>query len=196
MHGKLVHQRRVAVLAEQIKTMLPESSTLLDVGCGDGTIARHLSQTVLGLKVTGAEYSPRADCAIPCTGFDGKHLPFPDKSFDGCLFIDVLHHSLDPLSVLCDASRVSRSFILIKDHIAENTLDHWTLRIMDWVGNRPHGVVLPYTYLAREQWKKLYCEAGLAEQKINQAIPLYRVPFSLIFGRNLHFISVLTHLGH
>jgi SAM-dependent methyltransferase len=192
MHGKLVHRRRVAVLAERLKTMLPASSTLLDVGCGDGTIAKLISQTVPGLKVTGVEYSPRGNCAIPCIGFDGAHLPFPDKSFDGAMFVDVLHHSLDPLSILRDASRVCRSFILIKDHLAENAFDHWTLRLMDWVGNKPHGVVLPYAYLSTKQWKDLYCGAGVTEQKVDRAIPLYPAPFSFIFGRNLHFISALT----
>jgi hypothetical protein len=34
----------------------------------------------------------------------------------------------------------------------------------------------------------------LSEQRLEQAIPLYPLPFSLIFGRGLHFISVLTIL--
>jgi SAM-dependent methyltransferase len=193
-HGKLVHQRRVAVLAGRLAAMLPRASTLLDVGCGDGTIAKLVSETLPGLKVTGAEYSPRPDCAIPCSSFDGMHLPFPDKSFDGCTFVDVLHHSQDPLAILLDASRVCRRFILIKDHLAESTLDHWILRFMDWVGNRPHGVVLPYAYLSGKQWQQLYRDAGLAETQSDRAIPLYPAPFSFIFGRNLHFISVLTKI--
>lgn len=52
---------------------------------------------------------------------------------------------------------------------------------MDWAGNRPHGVVLPYAYLSKEQWKALYRDADLAEQKVDRAIPLYPLPFSLIF---------------
>jgi SAM-dependent methyltransferase len=194
IHGKLVHCRRVNVIAERVKFLLPAGATLLDVGCGDGIIARHLAQTVPGLKVAGAEYSPRANCAIPCVSFDGAHLPFADKSFDGCMFIDVLHHSLDPLSILRDAARVSRNFILIKDHVAENALDHWILQLMDWAGNRPHGVILPCAYLSKEQWRTLYSSAGLMEMRRERAIPLYPVPFSWILGRNLHFISVLTNL--
>lgn len=191
VHGKLVFRRRVAVLANSIRAMLPKSSTLLDIGCGDGTIAKTLAETVPGLEVSGVEYSPRANCAIPCTGFDGAHLPFEDGSFDGCMFIDVLHHSVDPLSILRDAARVCRRFIVIKDHLAENAFDHWTLRLMDWVGNRPHGVVLPYAYLSREQWVELYRGAGLAQKDTNGKIPLYPAPFSFIFGRGLHFVSVL-----
>jgi ubiquinone/menaquinone biosynthesis C-methylase UbiE len=193
-HGRLVHRRRIAVLAERLTAMLPPASTLLDVGCGDGTIARLISEAVPGLTISGAEYAPRPDCAIPCLGFDGLHLPFPDKSLDGCMFVDVLHHSQDPLAILRDAARVSRDFILIKDHVAESTLDHWTLRVMDWVGNRPHGVELPYAYLSQEQWRELHLKAGLTEVRATRTIPLYPVPFSLVFGRNLHVISLLKKL--
>jgi len=55
---------------------------------------------------------------------------------------DVLHHTQDPAVLLREAVRVSRSFVLLKDHLDENILDDVTLRLMDWVGNRPHGVVL------------------------------------------------------
>lgn len=48
---------------------------------------------------------------------------------------------------------------------------------MNWAGNRPHGVVLPYTYLSGEQWKELYRDAALTEQKV-RAIPLYPFPLS------------------
>jgi SAM-dependent methyltransferase len=190
-HGQLVHKRRVAVLGQRLAAMLPPALTLLDVGCGDGTIAKIVGQSVPGLTVSGAEYAPRPDCAIPCAGFDGLRLPFPDQSFDGCMFVDVLHHSRDPLAILRDAARVCRSFILIKDHLAESTLDHMTLRFMDWVGNRPHGVELPYNYLSGQQWQNLYHDAGLVEVQVEREVPIYPVPFSYIFGRQLHFIALL-----
>ena len=193
-HHELVHKRRVRVLAAHLASLIPSSGnvSLLDVGCGDGTIASLISQKVTGLKVTGAEFAPRSDCAIPCVGFDGTKLPFPDQEFDGCMFVDVLHHSNDPLVLVSDALRVSRSFVLIKDHLRESALDYLTLRFMDWVGNRPHGVVLPYTYLSRMEWVKLYLDAGLQEVRTESTIPIYPAPFSWLFGRKLHFISILT----
>jgi hypothetical protein len=90
--------------------------------------------------------------------------------------------------------RVSRSFILIKDHLVESSLDHQTLRFMDWVGNRPHGVELPYNYLSLQRWQELYRAAGLEELKVNRKLPIYPVPFSWVFGRKLHFIAVLKKL--
>jgi SAM-dependent methyltransferase len=190
-HRQLVHKRRIAVLGQRLSAMMPSASTLLDVGCGDGAIAKIVSQSVPGFSVSGAEYAPRADCAVPCVAFDGAHLPFPDRSFDGCMFVDVLHHCDDPLSIVRDAVRVSRNFILIKDHLAESKLDHATLRFMDWVGNRPHGVVLPYNYLSGQQWQKLYRDAGLIEAQVERSIPIYPAPFSYLFGRKLHFIALL-----
>jgi SAM-dependent methyltransferase len=194
-HGQLVHKRRIAVLARKLAAMLPPATSLLDVGCGDGTIAKIVEQSAPGLTVTGAEFALRPDCAIPCLLFDGMHLPFPDQAFDGCMFVDVLHHSRDPLAILRDAARVSRSFILIKDHVAESMLDHRTLRLMDWVGNRPHGVELPYNYLSRQKWLKLYSDAGLAEVRMDQDIPLYPFPFSAVFVRKLHSITLLKKLS-
>lgn len=193
-HNELVHKRRVRVLATHLANMIPSSGSvsLLDVGCGDGTVANLISQNIRGLTVTGAEFAPRNDCVIPCVGFDGIKLPFPDQAFDGCMFVDVLHHSKDPLAIVRDAVRVCRSFVLIKDHLSESAVDHLTLRFMDWVSNRPHGVVLPYAYLSREQWVKLYRHAGVKEARTEGAIPIYPAPFSWVFGRKLHFISLLT----
>jgi SAM-dependent methyltransferase len=194
-HGQLVHKRRIAVLGQRLAAMLPAGAfTLLDVGCGDGTIAKIVSESGPGLSVTGAEFIPRRDCAIPCVAFDGAHLPFPDRSFDGCMFVDVLHHCDDPLVILRDAARVCRNFILIKDHVAESAFDHSTLRFMDWVGNRPHGVMLPYNYLSGQQWQKLYRDAGLTEVRVERKIPIYPVPFTYLFGRKLHSIVLLKKL--
>jgi len=193
-HNRLVFRRRVNVLAAELAATLPPASSLLDIGCGDGAISKLIAQSVPGIRVTGAEFLPRPDCAIPCVGFDGVRLPFDDLSFDGCLFVDVLHHSRNPLGVLSDAARVSRDFILIKDHAAETAFDHRTLQFMDWVGNRFHGVELPYGFLSRAQWLELYRDAGLEPVGVNENIPLYPFPFSAIFGRKLHFITLLRKI--
>lgn len=195
LHGSLVFKRRVKVIATQLAAMIPPGSRLLDVGCGDGSLAALLTQLVPGLTVQGVEVHARPDCAIECRLYDGKHLPFPDGSFDVCLFVDVLHHTMD-LEIICrDASRVTGKYVLIKDHLSENALDAWTLRFMDWVGNSPHGVALPYNYLSQVRWSRLFDAAGLEPVKTEHKLPLYRPPFSFLFGRGLHFISLLRKKG-
>lgn len=192
VHGTLVHRRRVAVLAKYLSAMIEPGSSVLDIGCGDGKLDCLLVEKVEGMRIEGAEIQPRADCAITCRAFDGVHLPFADESFDGCMFVDVLHHAPDAAAILREARRVSKKFILIKDHLAESALAHFRLRVMDWVGNRAHGVALPYNYLSIKQWQQLYSAVGLTVDKTECEIPLYPVPFSLLFGKGLHFISLLT----
>lgn len=191
LHAKIVHGRRVEVLAANLAAMLSPGTRLLDIGCGDGKLAALLRQSVPEIEVQGVDVLRRNDCAIPCRIFDGSSLPFPDGFFDCCLLVDVLHHITDPLPLLRDACRVSRKFLLVKDHFAENALDHWTLRLMDWVGNRPHGVALPYAYLSTSQWQGLYMQLGLSVERTASDLPLYPAGFSAVFGRNLHFISLL-----
>lgn len=190
IHGRVVHDRRIAVLAGHISRLLSPHTKLLDIGCGDGRLAALLTERIPQLEAEGVELLPREDSAIPCRVFDGLHLPFPNNSFDCCLFVDVLHHTTKPLPLLQEACRVSDS-IIIKDHLAESALDHKILRFMDWVGNRPHGVVLPYAYLSSAQWSALYAQLGLIAETTDSNLQLYPPPFSFVFGRKLHFISLL-----
>ncbi len=191
VHDRAVHRRRVATLARHIAAMISPGWRLLDIGCGDGQLDTLLCEGIPRLDVRGVEILPRSDCAIPCQGFDGVHLPFADGSVNCCLLVDVLHHTNDPLPLMRNACRASSEFIVIKDHFAENALDHATLRFIDWVGNRPHDVALPYNYLSQEQWKSLYGELGLTVVRSDTDLALYPFPFSAVFGRQLHFVSLL-----
>src|SRR3974377_213040 len=191
IHQRLVFARRKKVLAQQIAALLPAGCSVLDIGCGNGSLAADLPCLVPGLHVEGVEVHAREQCAIPFKIFDGEHLPFPDKSFDVCMFIDVLHHSETQLSILRDACRVSKKFIVIKDHTSESFLDYWTLRLMDWVGNAPHGVALPYCYLSQGQFAELVRQLSLRTLRTEDKLPLYPALFSWIFGRGLHFVALL-----
>lgn len=195
LHGQFVLQRRAQVLAEMLAAALPQSAKVVDVGCGDGAIGRLIANLRPDISIQGLEYKVREGCKIECRPFDGSHLPFPDAAFDVCLFVDVLHHTQDVSLLLGEAVRVTRSFVLIKDHLNENVLDDATLRFMDWVGNRPHGVVLTYNYQSRKQWNEHFSRMGLESESWTSALPIYASPFNFIFGRKLHFISLLRKTG-
>jgi len=94
--------------------------------------------------------------------------------------------------LISEAGRVARKAVIIKDHLSENALDHWTLRLMDWVGNAPHGVVLPYNYAPRKDWETWFEKAGLKVDVFDTDVPLYPFPLNLVFGRKLHFVARLT----
>lgn len=190
-HQVFVHQRRVRVLAEALGTQIPNAASVLDIGCGDGTIASLIAQLRPDISIQGVEVLPRADCRIACSAFDGNTLPLADDSVDVAMLVDVLHHTGDVSVLLREAARVSRVAVLLKDHLSENALDHATLRLMDWVGNRPHGVTLKYNYQSRAQWDAHFAAAGLQPATFDTNIPLYPAPFSVIAGRGLHFVSAL-----
>ncbi len=191
VHAKMIFGRRVRVLSEILSARIPPGSAVLDIGCGDGTLGNLLAEHGTEISLEGVEFAPRPQCAIRCRPFDGAKLPFPDWTFDVCLFVDVLHHTDDPSILLREARRVTRRFVLIKDHLSENWFDFKTLQFMDWVGNRPHGVRLPYNYLSRKQWEATFAKCGLSIAQWTTNVPLYPFPFSLIVGRGLHFVALL-----
>jgi SAM-dependent methyltransferase len=190
-HRAFVFERRTRVLAEMLAAQIPRSASMLDIGCGDGAISSLIAQLRPDISIQGVEFLVRPECKIECCAFDGASLPFPDVSFDLCLFVDVLHHTKEPAILLQEAVRVSRSCVLIKDHLDENIFDHVMLRFMDWVSNRPHGVVLTYNYQSRKEWAEYFEKCGLAEITWTTQVPLYPHPVSLLAGRGLHFVSLL-----
>lgn len=191
-HEKLVFNRRVRVLVQEIGAMLPPEAEMLDVGTGDGQIAKMIGEQQSDTQVQGIDIMKREVIHIPVTLFDGTTIPMEDNSVDVVTFVDVLHHTNDPQILISEASRVARKAVIIKDHLSENTLDHATLRLMDWVGNAPHGVVLPYNYAPRKDWDIWFANAGLTTDTFQTEIPLYPAPLSWVFGRKLHFIARLN----
>jgi SAM-dependent methyltransferase len=191
LHKKMVFGHRVEVLASELAAQIPKGASILDIGCGSGHIGFLVAQKAKRVSITGIEVAARPDCMIPCSEFDGRTIPIEDASFDVCMLVDVLHHAGDPRLLLREAARVSKRYVLIKDHISEGSLDNLTLKFLDWVGNRPHGVVLPYNYMSLAEWDGAFEEASLKRLSWSREVPLYPFPASLLFGRGLHFVAVL-----
>ena len=190
VHDQFISSRRARVLADHLASLIPPGSRVLDVGCGDGTIDRLIKERQPNVSIEGIDTLLRPEAHISVRPFDGENIPYSDSSFDVAMFVDVLHHTLDPFILLREAVRVAPT-VVIKDHFREGLFAQSTLRIMDWVGNAHHGVALPYNYWDRKQWAQAFGELGLQPER--QVSPkLYPLPFSWIFGRQLHFIARLV----
>jgi len=190
IHEGYVFKRRVRVLGLQLAPLLPQGASVLDVGCGDGLIARLIMEQRPDVRIQGIDVLVRPQTHIPITAFDGGSIPHGDATFDAVLFVDVLHHTDDPLVLLREAVRVARQCIVIKDHHLNGFLAGPTLRFMDWVGNARHGVVLPYNYWPARRWAEAFAALGVLPE-VNTKIGLYPWPASWIFARRLHFVASL-----
>jgi len=143
------------------------------------------------LRIEGVDVLVRGGTPIPVRQFDGRQLPFADGEFDVSMAVDVFHHAADPEVLMAEMKRVSRGNLVIKDHFAHKALSRLVLRAMDWVGNAPHGVRLPYNYWTEAEWRAVWARGGVRPAAIIRRLHLYPFPVSLICDSNLHFLATL-----
>lgn len=189
-HG-LVFSRRVRVLTNHLTDMLPRNASVLDVGAGDGTIARLVMDARPDLTIQGVDVLARTNSYIPITLFDGATIPHADREFDAAMMVDVLHHAAQQQRLLSEMCRVVKQTIVIKDHVVEGPLARQTLAFMDWVGNARFGVSLPYAYWTAAQWDRAFADVRLTVAERRTSLGLYPWPASMVFDRGLHFIARL-----
>jgi SAM-dependent methyltransferase len=101
--GRQLDEANVHRVEQTVALVPPDVETVLDLGCGDGTIANPLNAA--GWNVTGADISQEALQYV-----EGKRvlasldqLPFPDRSFDLVVCAQVLEHL--PMEVYVKALR-------------------------------------------------------------------------------------------
>lgn len=191
IHQVTVMNRRVRVLAGHLADQITGGGSVLDVGCGDGSIAQAIMARNGALVFQGVDVFLRPRVAIPAQVYDGATLPFGDAAFDWVTIVDVLHHTDDPGRVLAECLRVARRGVVVKDHLRDGLAAETTLRFMDWVGNRGHDVRLPYNYLSTPDWRALFARIGARAARWTTNLGLYPAPFSLLFDRGLHVVATI-----
>ena len=114
---------------------LPESPSVLDVGCGTGDMLLLLRERLPLADMTGLDFSPnmlkvaeekcRNDRAIRLIRGNATALPFPDASFDGVMMSFALRNTRDYDTVLQEIFRVLKhdGVLLVMDSfVPENPL--------------------------------------------------------------------------
>ena len=90
VHRRYVFNRRTRVLGNRLAALLPSDGSVLDIGCGDGTIDAMILKIKCGISLRGVDVFVRPMTHIPVSVFDGQTLPYPDKSFDAVMFVELL----------------------------------------------------------------------------------------------------------
>lgn len=145
-------------MALEVARALPPRANVLDVGCGNGFIAHHLSG-MLGTNVVGLDVGDSTAARINYLPYDGRHFPVKDQSFDAVLLCYVLHHAQDAVLVLNEVSRVLRDGGVAI--IYEDIPSLWWDRMVCWTHNRQwRGRTGPCTFRLEQSWRKTFTVAG------------------------------------
>ena len=107
------------------------------------------------IQVEGLESVKRGGNFIPITAYEGKRIPFPDRTFDAVILADVLHHDHDQERLLREAARISRNLVIIKDHIRDGFLAQQRISFLDWAANAGYNVPCLYEYHNAKEWRAL-----------------------------------------
>jgi SAM-dependent methyltransferase len=158
-----VYGHRARWTARKLTQFLQPTDRVLDFGAGDCRLAA-LLQRKIGCEVVPVDVEDFNQTRLRLTLFDGKHLPFPDDSFDIVLLIFVLHHAEDVQAVLAEARRVSRRAVLVLEDVCSNVWDRLMFRgFHHWLA-WSEKISYPFREWRPAQWTQLAANLGLREE--------------------------------
>jgi len=92
---------------------------VLEVGCGTGAVLEQIAAKKIGTCFTGVEIGTERSQGpqrenLRIHGYEGRRIPYGDKSFDLVYATHVLEHVTDERSFLCELRRVARKFVYVE----------------------------------------------------------------------------------
>ena len=189
LHKKITLNNRIKVLSFELSRIIDPGS-VLDVGCGSGEISQKVMDRNGSVSIIGIDVLVRPNTMIPVEEYQGEIFPASDNKFDSVIFIDVLHHTPNPFLLLKEAKRVSRKYIIIKDHNCNNSFQRKILSFTDWFGNFHFGVHLERNFFSKNEWMGMLNKLDL---KVISYKPVKIYPWftKVIFWEEMDFIIKL-----
>ncbi|WP_394844311.1 methyltransferase domain-containing protein [Pendulispora brunnea] len=190
-HTAQIHVPRVERLSRAITELSPDGvRSMLDVGCGDGTLARDVARRIGAEELVGVDVKVRDEVAIDVKQYDGRVLPFPNATFDLVTIADVLHHAESPEAVVGEAMRVLRpgGALIIKDHFRFGPVSNATLLAMDIVGNYAAGVLVRGKYLSPPEWVALIAKAQGRVDELVWPFEVHSLPWRIVTRSEYQFL--------
>jgi SAM-dependent methyltransferase len=167
------YRQRIWPILRDLLAPLAPFPRALDFGSGDGWILQQVRASGLAGEVVGVDVQARDNVFAPAQLYDGKRLPFPDRSFDLAYAVDVLHHCPDPVEALRDVQRCTGRCLLLKDHTYRTPAGKLALAVMDELGNRRFGVPSVYRYQRRWDWLAVIEGEGFRRVRLVHPAPVH-----------------------
>lgn len=139
-------------LAKYITSLCDNNSDILDVGCDDGSVAKMIMEYNPSLKIVGIDIQSNRPSKISRRIYDGKKIPYPSNSFDVVIALDVLHHTKDILPLLREIKRVSKKYIIIKDHLVYSIFSKLLVSFTDYISNVHRGIKCNFNFPSLQKW--------------------------------------------
>jgi SAM-dependent methyltransferase len=183
------YRRRILKMLRPLLAPHVPFARALDYGSGDGLFARLFEDEQIARDIVPVDVQPRKRCHVDPVIYDGRQLPFDDRSFDLVYAMDVLHHCDDPRASLRDLARCSANFVLLKDHTYQRPLGRLTLGVLDEIGNRRFGIPCRYHYQRGWQWSEWLAEEGFVLEHMCHPAGCHAGPIGRWLNR-LEFIAL------
>ncbi len=172
VYEKTVWWQRMEIIEET-----PYKARVLDVGCGNGYLAKLLTDTKKA-RVTCVDVDDFNQTDLPTVIFDGLNLPFKDREFDIVILSFVLHHSRFPEELLGEAARVCRGKILVYEDEAIRGGEDLMASVHQNVYGLLSGQSSKVTYHSIAGWQEIFDKHGLdiLEQREDWGVGSFFIP--------------------
>lgn len=129
---------------------------IIDVGLGSGAVSWLLKKR--GYEVSSVDVENKSLYKeVEPKIYDGRKLPFKDKSFDSGLLLCVLHHcGKNQISVLKEAMRTCKRVVILEDTY-RNRIERTFVSLRDMVGNFEF---YDHNYRTVENWESVFKKNG------------------------------------
>lgn len=162
---------------QRLRRFFPAAGRILEIGVGNGWQARALQE--MGYMVSGVDVPgslQARDSVFPFDLYDGRRLPFADRSFDAVFSSSVMEHVQDFPALQREIHRVLRPGGVVIHVVPDACWRFWTtlahfIQVARFPGRfrhapwpRCHGergnVLTELYFFSRFHWRRLFCRAG------------------------------------
>ena len=187
---------------EIIAELLPKNSRVLDVGCGDGTLMKLLSEEknidVRGLELNeeNVENCISKGLSVIEGNAETELGQFPDKSFDFVILSQTLQAFYNPVTVLDHLLRIGKSSI-----VSIPNFGYWKVRTnLLFFGRMPETKSLPHKWFNTpnlhmctiKDFYELCKSKGISMKKI---VGINNNKTSVIHNSNIRLKNLFSEVG-